>query len=548
MKPLASIFRPALVPLALISTALAAQAWAAPEAGPGYRIEQLVPGSPFCGVHGLGIDAQDRLYAGSVAGARLYRVDTEDGSVSTEVPPPKGMADDMEFLPDGTLVWTSINQNAVRARKPGGEVYDLATDLVSVNSIAYRESDGRLFVSQVFGGDGLWELDPEGKKPRRLILDNPGGLNGFDIGPDGMIYGPLWFKKKVVKIDPDSGAMSTVAEGFQTPAAVNFDSNWNLYVLDTATGEVFKVDIESGKKEVFARLKPSLDNLAIDSRDRIYVSNMADNSIHRIDAKTGKVETVVPGGLSCAYALDAAGDTLYLADVFALRSIDGESGKVTDIGRAHQAGQHIGYPVGIAVGDRNFYSVASEGFLQVYNRQSNELQKEWHGLPGLQQVIELENGDLLALSDMGKQLTRLNGDNYDKQTVIATDLSPLGDMVAAGDGMVYATQPSANAVIRIDLAGGKRETISSQLQQPRGIDLLPDGSLVIMETGGRIVSLDPGDADDVSLVGKDIPVGQLNPALGIQSPGVAVGSDGTVYAISDRENAIYRISGKNTEK
>lgn len=548
MKPISSL--PALfsMPLLVCSLlALALNSWASPSAGEGYQIEQLVPGSPFCGVHGLGIDARDRLYAGSVAGARLYRVDAEDGSVTTEVPPPKGMADDMEFLPDGTLVWTAISQNAVRARKPGGEIVDLATDLVSVNSIAYRESDGRLFVAQVFGGDGLWELDPEGEKPRRNILTDMGGLNGFDIGPDGMIYGPLWFKQKVVKIDPDSGEMTTVAEGFHTPAAANFDSNWNLYVLDTATGQVYRVDIKTGEKEVFATLKTSLDNLAIDSRDQIYVSNMADNAIHRIDAKTGEVEAIVRGGLACPYALDADNSTLYLADVFALRTIDGDSGEVNDIARAHAAGVHIGYPTGIAVGSENFYSVSAEG-LQVYNRQSNELQKEWHGIPGLQQVIELQSGDLLALSDGGKRLTRLDKKNFDEQETVAGDLTPLGDMVEGDAGVIYATQPSANAVVAINLKNGSSQSLTMDLSRPRGIDLLPSGDLVVMESGGRILVMNPERPEDFSVVAEGIPVGQLSPALGIQSPGIAVGADGTIYAVSDRENAIYRISGKSPQK
>jgi len=157
---------------------------AKPIASEGYSIKELVAGSEFCGVHGLGIDNKDKLYAGSVVGRRVYSVDIDTGKASVLVGPSKGMADDMEFLSDGTLVWTSISQNAVRARSPDGEIRDLANPLVSVNSIAFRESDERLFVAQVFGGDGLWEIDINGEKPPRNILKNIGGLNGFDIGPD----------------------------------------------------------------------------------------------------------------------------------------------------------------------------------------------------------------------------------------------------------------------------------------------------------------------------------------------------------------------------
>lgn len=532
----------------LVSSGLSAMEPSPATAAPGYHIEQLLPGSPFCGVHGLGVDSQDRLYAGSVVGQRIYRVDTEDGSVTTEVAPPKGQADDMEFLPDGTLVWTAISQNAVRARKPDGEIIDLATDLVSVNSITYRESDGRLFVAQVFGGDGLWELDPAGEKPRRNVLKDIGGLNGFDIGPDGMIYGPLWFKQQVVKIDPDSGEMEIIADGFHTPAAANFDSQWNLYVLDTGTGEVFLLDIESGNKRVFARLKTSLDNLAIDSRDNIYVSNMADNAIYRIEAKTAAVSEVVPPGLSCSMALDArtseGQDTLYLADVFALRTIDANTGTITDIGRSHAAGTHIGYPTYVSVGRDYIYSISSEG-LQVYDQRDHSLVKEWSGMRGLQQVEELPNGDLLALST-GGTLTRLDKANYDNQSVVARDLGRVGDMSPADNTSVFLTFPDTNQVARLELAGGQQELINSSLDRPMGVTRMRDGQLAVMESGGRVVAIPPEASSDFSVIAEKIPVGLFGGTGGIQSPGIAAGRNGTLYALSDRNNTIYRISRKRS--
>ncbi|MGH8241524.1 MAG: hypothetical protein ACREXP_31520, partial [Steroidobacteraceae bacterium] len=41
-----------------------------------YQLDRLVPPSDFHGVHGLAFDAQDVLYAGSVVGHSIYRVDT----------------------------------------------------------------------------------------------------------------------------------------------------------------------------------------------------------------------------------------------------------------------------------------------------------------------------------------------------------------------------------------------------------------------------------------------------------------------------------------
>ena len=57
-------------------------------AAPGYKVEQLVKPSAFHGVHGLAFDANDKLYAGSVVGQRVYRVDTTTGAVETVIDAP----------------------------------------------------------------------------------------------------------------------------------------------------------------------------------------------------------------------------------------------------------------------------------------------------------------------------------------------------------------------------------------------------------------------------------------------------------------------------
>jgi sugar lactone lactonase YvrE len=194
----------------------------------------------------------------------------------------------------------------------------------------------------VFLGDTLYEIDVEGVKPPRVIMEKMGGLNGFEFGPDDRLYGPLWFKGQVAKVDVDKAELTVVADGFKTPAAVNFDSKGNLWVVDTALGQLVRVDPKTGAKKMVAQLKPSLDNLAIDDKDRIYVSNMADNGIQEVDAETGAAKQVIigklalPGGIGVVS--DGLKDTIYVADVFAYRTVDGATGEVSEPARMHAAG------------------------------------------------------------------------------------------------------------------------------------------------------------------------------------------------------------------
>src|SRR3954451_10442458 len=306
-----------------------------------YEVTKLVPGSAFHGVHGLGIDKSGRLFAGSVAGAALYEVDRTSGTAKIAVASPEGMADDIAFAPDGTMAWTAFLMGDLYARKGDGPVKKLASGLPGINSLAYRK-DGRLYATQVFLGDALYEIDVEGAKAPRKIMENMGGLNGFEFGPDDRLYGPLWFKGQVAKVDVDKGELTVVADGFKVPAAVNFDSKGNLFVVDTALGQLVKVDPKTGDKKVVAQLKAALDNLAIDDKDRIFVSNMADNGIQEVDSETGSAKQVIIGKLALpsgiAVATDGGNDTVHVADVFAYRTVDGATGEVTEKARMHAAG------------------------------------------------------------------------------------------------------------------------------------------------------------------------------------------------------------------
>ena len=224
-----------------------------------YLVQFLVPGSDFLSIHGLAFDREDKLYVGSVMGQAIYEVDARNGVSSPFIGPPAGMADDLAFGPDGTLVWTSILTGQVHARRPNGRIIVVADNLPGINSVAFRD-DGRLFVTQVLWGDALWELDLKGERAPRKILENIGHLNGFDFDQAGYLYGPLLYKGVVVRIDVDSGEMKTVASGFAIPVAVNFDSEDRLYVADSKLGRLVRVDIASGEKTLVSTVDAGIDN------------------------------------------------------------------------------------------------------------------------------------------------------------------------------------------------------------------------------------------------------------------------------------------------
>jgi sugar lactone lactonase YvrE len=508
-----------------------------------YSIERLVPASAFHGVHGLTFDANDVLYAGSVVGQAVYRVDTRNGKVETVVGAPEGMADDLVFLADGTMVWTSISAGVVRARKGNGPIRVLAKDLASINSINVRKTDGRLFAAQVFGGDGLWELDPAGVKAPRSILKDLGGFNGFDIGPDGMLYGPLWFKKQIVRIDPDSGQLKVIADGFDTPAAANFDSKGNLYALDTARGELVQIDIRTGTKRVAARLATSLDNLAIDSKDRIYVSNMADNGIQEVDPRTGTARQVVKGALaipiSIAAVSEATADTLYVADIFAFRSVDGATGRVTDIARAHAADTPIAYALAVTANDKHIVLTNTDGTVQKYDRRTRKPVTSWKGFRDAQNAIEASDGSVLVAQ--GGTLVRASGPDGKDRRQIASGLRGANGLALGSDTLLFVSETGAGEVSSIDLTTGARRVVKSGLDRPHGL-AFANGMLIVAELGRRQLTRIDAASGASTILAKDLPIGM--PGVPNASVGTATGANGAIYVSSDVENSIWKLTPK----
>lgn len=515
-----------------------------------YEVTKLVPGSAFHGVHGLGIDKTGRLFAGSVAGAALYEVDRNNGTAKIVIPTPEGMADDIAFAPDGTMAWTGFLTGDLYSRKGDGPIKKLASGLPGINSLAFRK-DGSLYATTVFLGDALYEIDVEGVKPPRKIMEKMGGLNGFEFGPDGLLYGPLWFKGQVAKVDVDKAELTVVADGFKVPAAVNFNSKGNLWVVDTALGQLVRVDPKTGAKKMAAQLKPSLDNLAIDDKDRIFVSNMADNGIQEVDAETGAAKQIIigklalPGGIGVVS--DGGKDTIYVADVFAYRTVDGATGEVSEPARMHADGVTLEYPMSAtARGDDVLLSSWFTGTVQLIDRKTGKTREMLHGLKAPHDAIKLDDGSILVNELGSKSLIRASGEHGKDRTVVTGGLEGPVGMVGGAKGDVYVTEAFAGQVSKIG-SNGEKTVIARDLKMPEGIALAPDGRLIVAEVGARrIIAIDAQNGTVTEIAG-NLPIGLVGAPGGLPTnipTGVGVGSSGTIYFSSDIENAIYKVTKK----
>ncbi|WP_395713494.1 SMP-30/gluconolactonase/LRE family protein [Reyranella sp.] len=543
--------------LAVAGSTVAQQA--PPAAPKEYNQEFLVPGSWFHGVHGLAFNKDDQLFAGSVVGQTLYRVQVDTGEVDRVIDPPTGMADDIAFADDGTMAWTAFLLGKIYIRRPNGKTIEVANGMGGPNSLAFGK-DGRLFVSEVFLGDALYEVDlknvekpdfkPFPRSELRRIAEKMGGLNGFEIHKDdGFLYGPLWFKGQVVKINLETGAIDVIAEGFKIPAAANIDpqNRDNVYVVDTGTGGIWSVSLSSRTKKLVASMKPGLDNLAFDSRGRLFVTSMTDNGIYLVDKQTGAHKAIVEGRLAIpadlAVTTEGGKETVHVADVFSYRTVDGQSGAVADVLRVH--GETHAYPLGLSIGPR--HAILTSWFsntVEKVDRKTGKLVATLGDFAAPVDALEAADGTLYVAELASANLVKVSPDGKTRSTVVKELRGPVA--MAQGPGsLIYVTEIAAGAVTEIDVATGERRVVADGLAGPEGIDMGADGRLYVAEVGQkRVVAIDRATGAK-TVIASNLDLG-LPPYPGgppaLVPTGVAVARSGTVYVSSDIRNALYKLT------
>lgn len=506
--------------------------------------EALVAPSAFAGVHGLAVDAKGRLLAGSVLGNTMWEVDRNTGAARVFIDAPEGQADDIAVGPKGELAWTNYLMGMLRYRESDtAPMRVLAKDLPGLNSLDFDRRNGKLYASQVFLGDALWEIDREGQKPPRLIKKDMGGFNGFEAGPDGMLYGPLWFKGQVVKIDPANGNMTVIADGFKIPAAANLDGKGNLWVVDARSGELVRVELATGRKTVAKQLRPSLDNLAIAPDGTIYVSNMANNEVQAFDPATGELRTLTSGKVAAPAGMKIDGNDLWVADVFGFRQVDVRTGEVRDIFRM-QRDPDLDYPFAVGLSPKLFaLSSWFTGSVQLVDRQTLKTVETIHGLKAPFDAIPMPDGSVIYAEIATGSITRASGPKFAQKSVLASGLNGPVQMIVGQDGALYVTE-AAGRLLRLPLdASAPLRAVAEGLALPEGLAQTPWGSFIVAESAARrLVEIAPDGSRRT--VAENLPIG-LAPGPGLPPPyvvtGVAVGRDGSIYMAADRNNAIYRI-------
>lgn len=511
----------------------------------------LVQGSPLRSGNGITTDHQGRLYVASVTGQDITVFDARNGRILQRFGRDIGVQspDDVAIGPDGSIYWTGLFSGEVVRIRPDGTNTIIAQLGPGPNPITFS-ADGRLFVGIAVFGDALYELDPEGVTPPRLVVQNLGGLNAFDFGPDGLLYSPLRATRSVIRINVDTGESAVVATDFQLVSAVRFNNQGILHVADPLTGELFQVDIVSGAKTVVAELAPGLDNFVFDSQDRFFGANIFDGSVIQL-LPNGRARTLSPGGIVVPSGVAVlpgqnGREEVFVADFFSLRSYDGRSGREQSFTPFALDRPGLTTPSSVAV-DGNNLLLTSWFFnaVQVWDPVNGAVVQQINDFAQPVNALRFQ-GDLIVAEAGSGNIVRAEGANPANRTVLAAGLNGPSGLAATADDL-WAVDFGAGRVLQL-LADGQPRTpptvVATGLNQPEGLAVDLDGTLLVVESGaGRLLRVNPVNGA-VATVAEGLTTGLAplpnTPPTGYFS-GVTVAPSGTIYVIGDQGGNLYRI-------
>ena len=531
------------VTLMLASAGVAAQDEAASEP---YSPEDGVPvwrASILKGSNGTYVGPDGNVYAASVGGDEITVHDPDTGEVLDRIGPERGVhgPDDLFITDDGTVYWTELMGGNVGMLRPDGT---FTTQQVGpgVNPITMSD-DGRLFVARDFMGDGLYELDPELVEPPRVLIEDLVGMNGMDFGPDGLLYGPLFFGGAIARVDVDADepAPEVVAEGFQVPSAVKFDSQGRLHVVDLAEGRIYRLDLDSGERELLVDIEATLDNMAFDPDDRIFTAASSEGQILRLDpdgtvAALNESGFPGPGGI----AVTPDGTVWVAADPFSIRGIGPDNEPVTTFyDRWDPPGSvpATGFTVA-ADADRLITSSWFSNAVQAFDPATGEVLEDIRTLAV--PVNAIRHGESLVAAQGGLPDGNNVVDAVTGEELIGGLGLPLG---LASDGETLYVSDWALGTVFAIASDGEAVPLASDLASPEGLALDGDRLLVVEEGLDRVSAIDLSSGkvtpvvEGLDLGGRviphSLPYGAFN--------GVAVGPDGSIFVTEDVTNTVYQF-------
>ncbi|MBB3664751.1 sugar lactone lactonase YvrE [Prauserella sediminis] len=412
-------------------------------------------------------------------------------------PGPLRGSNGVAFGPDGRLYVAQFVAGRISALDlDSGDVEHVVDERGPVQApddLAFG-ADGSMYITDLTPGR-VWRRDHAGTVT--LVSDDVAVPNGIACVGDRLFVNEMCAGGRLLELAADGG-QTVLAEDLMLGNAMQLGPDGMLYYPHMLTGEVHRVSPDGGGPEVVATGVDAPVAVRFDRAGTLTVlSRGVEGIVTRFESSAGGRRRVTPGDLSGMdnAAFDAENR------MFVSRFAAGGIAELAPDGRAREI---------VTPGLAGPYGVAVHFSGTVFAADNYQLAGLEGGRADTRELLLLTHGVAAATEGGGLHLT-------------------------SQFGTVRTYDPEARSVI----------THAEGLARPTGIAELPDGGLVVAETGaGRVVKVDPADA--VTTAGGVSDVVVL--ADGLAEPvDVAIGTHGSCYVTDEHAGTVGLITETGVE-
>jgi len=479
-----------------------------------YKAKRIAADTPFAGVNGATIGADGNLYVSHTGNGAITRINLKKMKATPFVHPYGGV-----FIPDDIAADDKGNLYVTGTTPLVGEVYRIdkngvktviASGMAAPNGIEYNERTGRLFVTECFQGNRVYEVDPTGVKKAKLLIgkDVIPVPEGFDFDPDtNDLIIPDLGSGKILRVHPDTGKISTVVEKLIAPIALVIGADKMIYV-PSLSGIVYKVSLDGEKVEKIAQLTPGLDNVAITKDRRLFVTSYWNATIFEVATDgSGKFKQLFSTGPNQPLGVVMKDETLLVADAIMIRTLTDGIYVPTKLNA--WAAQGMPLPLSLADGPdaQVFWTDCIHGAVAMGDSSKGGFKAIAGGLNRPMAALMNKEGTGLFVAEYGAGRITVISLKDGSKSVLTKELEgPLA--MALVDGSLYVGEAKAGRISKVDPSSGEKEVfLSSMVGKPAALGNDGHGNLLILDGAGqKLVKVDPQTLV-ISTVAEKVPVG-----------------------------------------
>jgi sugar lactone lactonase YvrE len=507
---------------------------------PHYKVVRLVKDTLFPGCNGATVGMDGALYVVHTGNGTTTRIDLKTMKAANFVPPYAGtfITDDItsddkgNFYSTGT---TSIVGEVFRIDKNGMKTV-IAKGISGTNGIQYNKRTGRLFTSECFWGNRVFELDPTGvKEPRLLVKENVIAVpEGFDFDPDtNDLVIPDMGTGKIVRVHPDTGNVAVIAEKFAAPMAVKIGPDKMAYFPELG-GAVYRLSLDGQKREKLAQLPPGLDNLAVTPEGRLFITSYWNATVYEVATDgSGKFKTLFPTGPNQISGILVKNDKILISDWIMIRSVEKDHYVPTKLNAWAAHGMPLLGGLADGPGEQVFWPDSVNNAVAIGDPAKGEFKAVAGGLNRPLAVLMSKTGPKIYVAEYGAgQITEVSLTDGAKKALATGLEGPLA--LAIIDNTLYAAEGKIGRITKVDLASGNKEVFLSAVVGKVGA-LANDGAgnlLALDGASGRLFRINPKNLA-ISIVAQNLPVAYgitgSYPPVEFPSWAMTISSKGDIY-------------------